>query len=96
MTLMESAIRFSVDLVLKATVLFLLTGAALLALRKASAATRHFVGVLGLSASLLLPLLSFALPRIPVPLLPDPRPAAPIRAAKEKALTLSPAAAPAS
>jgi beta-lactamase regulating signal transducer with metallopeptidase domain/tetratricopeptide (TPR) repeat protein len=96
MTLMESVIRFSVDLVLKATVLFLLTGAALLALRKASAATRHFVGVLGLSTSLLLPLLSFALPRIPVPLLPDPRPAAPVRAAKQKALTLSPAAAPAS
>jgi len=91
MTLMESAIRFSVDLVLKATILFLITGAALLVLRRASAATRHFVGVLGLSASLLLPLLSFALPRIAVPVLPDPRPAKPVRAVKEKLATLSPA-----
>jgi len=94
MTFMESAIRFSVDLVLKATVLFLLTGAALLALRKASAATRHFVGVLGLSASLLLPLLSFALPRIAVPLIPDPRPAKPVHSMKAKLATLSPASKP--
>ncbi|MFY9551431.1 MAG: M56 family metallopeptidase, partial [Thermoanaerobaculia bacterium] len=94
MTLLESAIRFSVDLVLKATVLFLVTGGALLALRKASAATRHFVGVFGLTASLLLPILSLALPRIPLPLLPDPRPAAPIRAAESKPPKIAPAAEP--
>src|SRR5262245_6817239 len=84
MTILDTAIRFSVDLLLKATVLFLVTGAALLALRRASAATRHFVAVFGLSASLLLPVFSLALPRVRMPLLPDPRPQPAVDVVKTK------------
>jgi beta-lactamase regulating signal transducer with metallopeptidase domain/Flp pilus assembly protein TadD len=69
-----SAIHFAFDLGVKATAIFLVTGAALLLLHRASAATRHFVGVLGLASALVLPVLSLALPRVAVPLLPDPRP----------------------
>src|SRR5437867_1734920 len=69
-----SVIRFALDLGLKATLIFFATGAALFALRRSSAATRHFVGTFGLAAALLLPVLPFALPRFSVPLLPDVRP----------------------
>ena len=72
-----SAIHFGFDLAVKATAIFLVTGAALLLLHRASAATRHLVGVLGLAAALVLPVLSLALPRVAVPLLPDLRPQAP-------------------
>ncbi len=72
-----SAVQFAFDLGVKATAIFLVTGAALLLLHRASAATRHFVGVLGLAAALVLPVLSLALPRVSVPLLPDVRPQAP-------------------
>ncbi len=74
--LLISAIQFALDLGLKATAIFLVTGAALLLLHRASAATRHFVGVFGLAAALILPVLSLALPRVAVPLLPDLRPQA--------------------
>jgi beta-lactamase regulating signal transducer with metallopeptidase domain len=70
------ATRFALDLAVKATLIFLATGVALVLLRRASAATRHLVGTLGLSAALLLPVLSLALPQVSVPLLPDVRPAA--------------------
>ncbi len=73
--LLDSAIRLGFDLAVKATVVFLVTGAALLLLRRASAATRHRVGTFGLGAALLLPLLTTAVPQISVPILPDVRPA---------------------
>jgi beta-lactamase regulating signal transducer with metallopeptidase domain/cytochrome c-type biogenesis protein CcmH/NrfG len=79
------AVQFAFDLGLKATAVFAITGVALLLLRKSSAATRHLVGTFGLAAALVMPLLSLALPRIAVPLLPDPRPE-----------TLAPIATPAS
>ena len=69
---LASAIHFALDLGLKATAIFLVTGAALLLLHRASAATRHFVGVLGLAAALVLPVLSLALPRVAVPPAPGP------------------------
>ena len=72
-----SAVHFAFDLGVKATAIFLVTGAALLLLHRATAATRHFVGVLGLAAALVLPVLSLALPRVSIPLLPDLRPQAP-------------------
>jgi beta-lactamase regulating signal transducer with metallopeptidase domain/Tfp pilus assembly protein PilF len=84
--LLDSAIRFGFDLALKATVVFLLTGAVLLLMRRSSAATRHRVGTFGLAAALLLPLLSAALPQVTVPILPDVRPAAPRRAASTPAV----------
>ena len=77
--LLDSAIRFGFDLAVKATVVFLATGAVLFLMRRASAATRHRVGIFGLGAALLLPLLSAALPQVTVPILPDIRPAAPSR-----------------
>ncbi len=76
---LDSAIRFGFDLAVKATFVFLATGAVLLLMRRASAATRHRVGTFGLGAALLLPLLSAALPQVTVPILPDVRPAAPSR-----------------
>ena len=83
--------RFALDLAVKATLIFLATGVALVLLRRASAATRHLVGTLGLSAALLLPVLSLALPRVAVPLIPDVRPAP--TAAAEAAI-LAPAIEP--
>lgn len=75
-----------VNAVVKATVL--LAGAGLLsfALRRASAAMRHFVWSMGLAGSLALPVLMFALPSWPVPILPAP----PIAAARAQP-TLTPA-----
>ncbi len=74
--LLDSAIRFGFDLAVKATFVFLATGAVLLLLRRSSAATRHRVGTFGLGAALLLPLLSAVLPQVTVPILPDVRPMA--------------------
>ncbi len=84
--LLDSAIRFGFDLAVKATFVFLVTGAVLLLMRRSSAATRHRVGTFGLAAALLLPLLSAALPQVTVPILPDVRPAAPRRAAATPAV----------
>lgn len=90
-----SASSFALDLGVKATAVFIVTGAALLLLHRASAATRHFVGVLGLAAALVLPILSLALPRVAVPLLPDPRPQAPeLSLTGDAAAVAEPEAAP--
>ena len=71
-------------LLLKSLLIFALTGVALLLLRRASAAARHFVCLLTLFALLALPLFSLTLPglRLPVPVqvhseltLPEPTPA---------------------
>ena len=91
--LLDSAIRFGFDLAVKATFVFLVTGAVLLLMRRSSAATRHRVGTFGLAAALLLPLLSAALPQVTVPILPDVRPAAPRRAAATPAVERARAAA---
>jgi beta-lactamase regulating signal transducer with metallopeptidase domain/tetratricopeptide (TPR) repeat protein len=74
---LASAAGFALDLTFKATLVFAVTAALLFALRRASAATRHLVGTFGLAAALLLPLLTLALPRVRVGLLPDLRPATP-------------------
>ena len=74
------AAAFALDLAIKATLVFAVTAGLLFALRRASAATRHLVGTFGLAAALLLPVLTLALPRVPVRLIPDlrPFPAAPV------------------
>ncbi|HTR03416.1 MAG TPA: M56 family metallopeptidase [Thermoanaerobaculia bacterium] len=63
-------ISFAAGLLVRSTVVFLVTIAALFALRRSSAATRHRVAVAGLGAALALPLLSFLLPHVSVPALP--------------------------
>jgi beta-lactamase regulating signal transducer with metallopeptidase domain/Tfp pilus assembly protein PilF len=73
--LIDSAIRLGFDVAVKATLVFAVTGAALLLMRRSSAATRHRVGTFGLAAALLLPILAVALPQVTVPILPDVRPA---------------------
>ncbi|MGE5413080.1 MAG: hypothetical protein ACM3NW_02820, partial [Syntrophomonadaceae bacterium] len=50
--------------------MFLATGAALLALSRASAATRHRIATVGLATALALPALSLVLPRVPTRFLP--------------------------
>jgi len=96
--LLTFAIPFGLDLAVKATFLFCVTAAALLLLRRASAATRHLVGAFGLAAALLLPALTLTLPRIRVPLLPDVRPAVGRHAALSPAMleeiSSAPVAAP--
>ncbi|MGH9399736.1 MAG: hypothetical protein ACRD00_05165, partial [Thermoanaerobaculia bacterium] len=66
-----SGIQFALDVALKATVVFAAAEIALAMLRRAPAATRHFVATAGLVAALALPLLSVALPRVPLPVLPS-------------------------
>jgi beta-lactamase regulating signal transducer with metallopeptidase domain/tetratricopeptide (TPR) repeat protein len=68
---MASAIRFGLDIALKATFLFSFTVLAIGLLRRSGAAARHFAGTAGLIAALTLPLLTLALPRWEVRLLPD-------------------------
>src|SRR6476660_6221843 len=68
------AIRFALDIALKATVLLLLTGVALAALRRASASARQLVATLGLAGTLLLPAVTLVAPRWEIPLLPNPVP----------------------
>jgi beta-lactamase regulating signal transducer with metallopeptidase domain/cytochrome c-type biogenesis protein CcmH/NrfG len=72
---LSTAIHFATDIALKATVLFLATGALLLLLRRRSAAARHLVGTVGLAAALLLPVLALSPFRISLPLLPEAVPA---------------------
>lgn len=71
---LNSTIHFAMDVVLKATFLFAVTGLLLLLLRRGSAAARHLVGTVGLAAALLLPILSLAPTRVALPFLPDVRP----------------------
>lgn len=65
--------EFAVDLLLKVTLLLVLTGLVSALLAKSSAAARHLVLTLGLAGSLLLPPLTLLMPRWNVPLLPRPR-----------------------
>ena len=62
------ASRFATDVAWKATFLFAVTGLLMLASRRGSAAGRHRIGVLGLGASLLLPILALVPGRLPLPL----------------------------
>ena len=94
-----------VDAVIKATVLLCLAAGLSFLLRRASAAARHFVWTLGLVSALVLPALSFALPRwelplitlsSPAPLLTEPfeEPTATApRPTRQRALEAAPAAA---
>src|SRR5471030_1946127 len=62
------ASRFATDVAWKATFLFAVMGLLMLASRRAGAAGRHRIGVLGLGASLLLPILALVPGRLPLPL----------------------------
>ena len=64
-------------LALKSLVLFLIAGAALLALRRASASARHLVCLLTLAALVALPVLSLTLPGWRLAVLSSPAPPAP-------------------
>src|SRR3954463_6619668 len=57
-----------IDLVAKATVILAVTGLAAVSLRRASAATRHFVWTLGIVSALAAPALTVALPRWVLPI----------------------------
>ena len=70
MSILATATHFALDLAVRATAIFAVTGLVLVALRRANAATRHRVGTFGLAAALVLPLLSLGLPRVSVPVLP--------------------------
>jgi hypothetical protein len=72
MRLLTAMIPFAAGVAVRATLLFLATGAALLLLRRSGAAIRHSVATLGLAAALVLPVLSLALPHIPIAFLTRP------------------------
>src|SRR2546430_1575834 len=65
--------RFVLDIAVKTIALLAVTGIALLALHKASAATRHLVAVAGLAGALAIPALAFFLPAWDLPVLPGER-----------------------
>jgi beta-lactamase regulating signal transducer with metallopeptidase domain/Flp pilus assembly protein TadD len=67
-----SGIRFGVDIALKATLLFSFTSLAIGLLRRSGAAARHLAGTAGLIGALALPLLTLALPRWEIGVLPAP------------------------
>jgi beta-lactamase regulating signal transducer with metallopeptidase domain/tetratricopeptide (TPR) repeat protein len=69
---LANAVRFALDIALKATVLLLLTGIALAALKRASASARQLVATLGLAGTLLLPAVTLVAPRWEIPLVPNP------------------------
>jgi beta-lactamase regulating signal transducer with metallopeptidase domain/tetratricopeptide (TPR) repeat protein len=71
---LATALHFATDLALRATVLFAATALLLLLLRHRSAAARHFVGTVGLTAALLLPVLAFFPLHVEIPLLPKAAP----------------------
>ena len=68
MSILGSGILFALGLLARASVILGTAALAMLALRKASASTRHRVGTAGLGLALLLPALSLVLPRLAVPL----------------------------
>jgi beta-lactamase regulating signal transducer with metallopeptidase domain/tetratricopeptide (TPR) repeat protein len=67
-------VRFGLDVVVKATVLFALTAVALFLLKRSSASVRQLVASLGLAGALALPAVSLLAPRWEVPLFRDPVP----------------------
>ena len=62
--------RLALALGARVTALLALTALALFLLRRANAATRHLIAVAGLAGALVLPLMSGALPELPLPILP--------------------------
>ena len=74
-----SAIRFAFDIALKATLLFSLTALVIGLLRRSGAAARHLAGTAGMIGALVLPLLTLALPRWEVGVLPALFPSPAIR-----------------
>jgi beta-lactamase regulating signal transducer with metallopeptidase domain/tetratricopeptide (TPR) repeat protein len=66
-----SAIRFALDIALKATLLFSFTALVIGLLRRSGAAARHLAGTAGLIGALALPILTLALPRWEIRVLPD-------------------------
>src|SRR6266542_5695455 len=71
--------RFALDIALKATLLFSFTSLAIGLLRRSGAAAKHLVGTAGLIGALALPLLTLALPRWEIGVLPAPFSSQPIR-----------------
>ncbi len=71
-----SGFALVVGLLFKGTLLLLLAATLVLALRRASAATRHLVWTLALAAVLALPVLALTLPAWKVPIISAPAPAA--------------------
>src|SRR5215831_11926810 len=74
--ILGTGLAFAADAALKATFLFLLTILAVALLKRSGAAARHFAGTAGLVGAIALPLLTLALPRWEIPLLPPVVPAA--------------------
>ena len=68
MSILGSGILFALGLFARATVLLGATALVMLALRRATAATRHRVGTAGLALALMLPALCLVVPRLAVPL----------------------------
>lgn len=74
--ILGAGLAFAADAAVKATFLFLLTALVVAALKRSGAAARHFAGTAGLVGAIALPLLTLALPRVEIPLLPPLVPAA--------------------
>ena len=70
MSLLAALLPFAAGVLVRSTLVFLATAAALLALSRASAATRHRIAAVGLAAGLALPALGLVLPRVPTRFLP--------------------------
>ena len=75
--ILGAGLAFAADAALKATFLFLFTVLAVALLKRSGAAARHFAGTAGLLGAIALPLLTLALPRWEIPLLPPVVSAAP-------------------
>src|SRR5215470_1578765 len=70
MKLLAELLPFAAGVLARATLVLLATSAAVLALRRASAATRHRVATAGLAAAVALPVLALVLPKVPTRYLP--------------------------
>jgi len=70
MSLLAALLPFAAGVLARATLVLLATAAAVLALRRASAATRHRVATAGLAAAVALPALALVLPKVPTRYLP--------------------------
>ncbi len=70
-----AAVRFALDIAVKATVLLALAALTVRALSRRSAAVRQLVATLGLAGAIVLPVVSLFAPRWEIPLVPSPVPA---------------------
>ena len=77
MIVLAALLPFAAGVLARATLVLLATAGALLALRRASAATRHRVATAGLAAAVALPALALVLPKVPTRYLP-PLPSVPV------------------